>query len=98
MSDPLRPLSDWFGQEDSARKTDPSTELIDYRDRVAYAASLIRDHELRLWFEPNWFLATLISRCCPECAVYSIPPEAAILDDLHAPPPWRVARRDSGIL
>jgi hypothetical protein len=93
MYDPFRALTRWTdrGALDRFRTTD--TEEIVFRDRVQYAVSLIRDHELRLWFEADWSAALRISQICPRCQVYSIPPGARLVDDLNAPPPWRISLR-----
>lgn len=64
-------------------------EQLDYRDRAALAAALIRDHELRLWFEPNNAIAERIQALCPMCAVYTVGIGAAMTDELDRPPPWR---------
>jgi len=94
MSDPLRCL---YGSPQAAGDlpSDTPHELIEYRDRVAFAAALIRDHELRLWFESNWRLARQIARLCPECQVFSIPTGARWIDALDSPPAW-LRRREVG--
>jgi len=94
MQDPLRHL---LGRSlDDARIPwrESEQEIIDYRDRVAFAASVIRNHELRLWFERDWPTARRIQEFCPECLVMSVPTPALWIDRLDEPPPWR--RRGRG--
>jgi hypothetical protein len=67
----------------------PAHELIERRDRVAYAVGLIRDLELPMWFEQDWAAAGAIAMQCPACTVFSIPPEALLIDDLDRMPEWR---------
>src|SRR5437870_2499146 len=96
MSDPLRPFSRWLEQHGIAPFDGSETEQIEHRDRVSYAAETIRNYELRLWFERDWHIASLIAKRCPECMVYSIPQAAFWIDDLDSPPPWRRRRSENG--
>lgn len=98
MTDPLRSPLGWPGRSGLSRLAKSETEQIERRDRVSYAASLIRDHELRLWFERDWSTADLIASRCPECVVFSIPTGAFWIDDLDQPPPWRRPKQDNGIV
>jgi len=98
MADPLRSPLGWPGQNGPTRIAKSETEQVERLDRVSFAASLIRDHELRLWFERDWLTAELIAARCPECVVYSIPTGALWIDNLDAPPPWRRPKKDSGVV
>ena len=89
MDDALRWI---FGGQTNpfhGKSTEPNHELIDFRDRVSIAVAAIRDHELAMWFDSDWHIARQISRLCPACAVYSVPPDAMLVDDLRQPPRWR---------
>lgn len=90
MQDPFSPLTD--GRRYPLRFAESETEILDFRDRVAFAASLIRDHELRLWFERDESLARRIAALCPECTVFTIPAAALLIDNLNRPPAWRRRR------
>jgi hypothetical protein len=98
MSDPIRSLLGWLEPRGLARNAGSDTELIEYRDRVDFAVSLIRNHEIALWFERDWLVAELIAARCPECTVMSIPTGAIWIDELDRPPPWRRPRQSNGIL
>lgn len=80
----------------SARIARAETELVEYRDRVLRAVSTIVEHDLRLWFEPDWIIAQQVSSICPWCAVCSVPPEALWMHDLTDPPPWRKRQAENG--
>lgn len=91
MQDPLGQLFPWnhpFSPIGGRRKR-TEHELIEYRDRVEFAVNLIRRHEMRLWFEPNWRTALPIAEAVPQCVVFSIPDGARLVDELDLPPPWR---------
>jgi hypothetical protein len=92
MSDPFGSL---FGSRRPLhQRLDPSeSEQIEPADRVAQAAALIRDQEIRLWFERDWQTARAIARLCPECCVCSIPWGAYQINALDKPPPWRRSRK-----
>jgi len=81
------PLQQW--RRHPLRIPKSETEILDIQDRVAFAAALIRDHELRLWFERDEALARQIAGLCPECTVFTIPRAAMMIDRLNKPPSWR---------
>ncbi len=87
------PLQQWRRQPLRIPKSE--TEILDVQDRVAFAAPLIRDHELRLWFERDEALARQIAAICPECKVFTIPGAAMMIDGLNEPPAWRRRYRRS---
>ena len=89
MNDPFRQLLRWYDRPQARAQSGGEHELIEYRDRVTLAASLIRDHELRVWFEQDWGTALQISRLRPECTVFSVDPGALLVDRLGSQPPWR---------
>ncbi|MGC8666690.1 MAG: hypothetical protein ACP5VE_01055 [Chthonomonadales bacterium] len=89
MQDPIRQIFSWNNPYCPRRSEKSEHELIEYRDRVEFALTLIRRHELRLWFEPDWRTAVPIAQAAPQCAVFSIPDGARIIDELDQPPPWR---------
>lgn len=93
MQDPFKQLSEWYRDPGRDIPRDADSEIIIHQDPVAFAASLIQDHELRLWFEPDWALASLIAERCPACQVFSIEAGAMLVDRLADPPPWRRRRR-----
>ena len=87
MPDPFRTLTNSRREPPAIHSSE--TEILDYRDRVAFAASLIRDHELRLWFERDESIARQIAVLVPECTVFTIPRAAMMVDRLDRPPSWR---------
>ena len=91
MQDAFRPLFSW--RREPIRLVRAETEIIDFQDRVAFAAGLIRDHELRLWFERDESTARAVARLCPECTVFTIPTGAYLIDRLGGPPAWRRSAR-----
>ncbi len=98
MSDPIRNLLGWLEPRGRMRIAKSDTELIEHRDRVEFAVSLIRNHELGLWFERDWPIAELIAARCPECIVMSIPTGAIWIDEMDKPTPWHTLRHNNGIV
>ena len=85
------PIQNWRRHPLRIHKSE--TEILDFQDRVAFAAGLIRDHELRLWFEQNETVARQIAAICPECIVFTIPQAAMMIDGLNRTPAWRRRHR-----
>lgn len=95
MTDPIRGLTNWLQNLGLLRLKKSKTELIEHRDAVDYASGLIRNYELRLWFERDWRTAGQIAERTPECLIFSIPDGAYWIDELNVPPPWRQPRHDN---
>ena len=83
----FEPIQNW--RRHPLRIPKSETEILDIQDSVAFAAGLIRDHELRLWFEQNEAIARQIAAICPECTVFTIPHAAMMIDGLNRTPAWR---------
>ena len=96
MSDPIEAISGWARWRPRRLVQEPVAAVVEPRDRVAYAIARIRDLELALWFEPDWRSAQAIASGCPDCTVFSVPPEAFLLRSVGEPPPWRAGRDDAG--
>lgn len=64
-------------------------EIVLAPDRVADAVHRILQFGLATWFERDWMVGEQIARFCPDCAVFSIPPVAMLIDDLGRMPEWR---------
>lgn len=96
MSDPLDPLFGKSLRRYPAPIQRSETEQIEIVDRVSYAETLIRDYELRIWYERDWWTAVQIAQRCPMCAVFSVPLGARWFSRLDEPPPWRRGKGDNG--
>jgi hypothetical protein len=96
MSDPLDPLWGKLQRPPLTPIRRGETEQIEIMDRVSYAETLIREHELPVWYERDWWTAVQIARRCPMCAVFSVPLGARWFSHLDEPPPWGQKKRGVG--
>ena len=95
VADPIRLLVQ--GMEMRGRRVNPSVTAgqIIRQDPLQQAIRLITQHELRVWFEPNWHDGQQLACRFPNCTICSIPVESTF--NLHRVPKWR-PRPDNGVV
>lgn len=62
--------------------------FIERYDLTAASVRMISRYELRVWFEPDWYIARRLAARFPHCLVVSIPVESNT-PNLTKTPAWR---------
>jgi hypothetical protein len=96
MADPLRCLLDWPFAYGRRIVLPVNPALIVRQDPVRQAIRLIARNELRVWFEPDWYIARTLASRFPHCLICSIPVESNT-PSLHRIPGWR-PRPNNGVV
>jgi hypothetical protein len=91
MADPMRILYEGGLYARRVRIRENAAILV-RQDPLSYSARLIARNNLRIWFEPDWYLARRLAAMFPSCLICSIPVESDT-PNLYKTPGWRIRRQ-----
>ena len=97
MADPIRLIVQGYSAFVHPNRSKPSAAYIVRSEPLAMAIRILSREELRVWYEPDWRTAKMISRRFPHVMVCSIPEESNTAN-LRKTPGWRYKKHNGAVL